>query len=366
MNNKFIKKNWLKNIDRIEDINPERMDTNPKEIRLHRAERLTDFPKTFFNNFINDIKQEDIRLYPDTTLLKKKIAEHFEINKENILLFSGSAVGIKTFMESFCIPDKYVIISKICYPMHFLFPQIQNSKLKYITHNTIKINDNILKMELNLLELFENINHNICCICIANPNSPLGDILTLDNLELILKKASVFDIPVLIDEAYIEFSNSETSIKLLDKYDNLVISKTFSKSFGAAGLRCGYLISNNTIIKSIKKIMYPYEITHITAKFCSKLIDNYNIVKEYIDLIKLERDTIFSICNKNKIKYIESQLNTIHIKPNNIDIIYKYLQENNVRCKFRFINENKYLAISLFISLHKTDLFKTLLNYHNN
>lgn len=364
--NKYIKKDWLNKLDRIEDPNPERNNTFPKEVRLHRAERLTDFPEDFFNDFIKSINQEDIRLYPEVTTLKKNIGKYFNINYENILLFSGSIVCIKTFMENFCIPNKSTIISEICYPFHYIFPKIENTKIEYIKHDIIESNNTILKMKINLSSLIEKINENICCICIANPNSPIGDILSLDEIERILKKALIYNIPVLVDEAYIEFSDAESSIKLLNKYDNLVISKTFSKGFGCAGLRCGYLISNDKIIESIKKIMYQHEITHLTSKFCSHLLDNYNIVYDYTKSIKKEREQIFKLLKLNKIKYVECQLNTISIKPNNIHKLFEYFQKINIRCKLRNINNEIYLVISLFESFHKHKIFETILNYHNN
>ena len=364
--NEYIKKPWLNELIRVEDPNPERVKTTPEETRLHRAERLTDFPETFFNNFIKSINQEDIRLYPEVKSLKKKIGMHFNINDENILLFPGSTVGIKTFMENFCIPNKHVILSKICFPLHFIFPQIENTNIKYIDHDIVESNDVMLKMKINLQNLMDSIDENICCVCIANPNSPIGDVLTLDELELILTKTSLHNIPVLIDEAYIEFSNAETSINLLNKYSNLVISRTFSKGFGCAGLRCGYLISNTKIIESLKKIVYPMEISHLASKFCSQLLDNYSIVNDHTESIKMERETIFEILRTNKIKYIECQLNTINIKPNNIDKLFEHLKNNNVRCKLRKVENENYLALSLFESFHKSDIFKIILNYHNN
>lgn len=365
--NTYLKKDWITKINRVQDTNPERMNTDPPEVRLHRAERLLDFPENMFNSFINEITQEDIRLYPETNILKNKIAKHYNIDDNNILLFAGSLVGIKTFTELFCTSDKSILLSKACYPMHFLFPQMQNSNIKYIEHITEETsNNNILKLKLDFDEFIKNINSELSCICIANPNSPNGDILNINQIEIILMKAKQFTIPVLIDEAYIEFSEVETSINLLQKYDNLAISRTFSKAFGCAGLRCGYICTSINISNSMKKIMYPHEITHVTTKFCSMLLDNMNITYDYTNSIKNERKAIFDICYKNNIKYLDCQLNTIHIKLNNIDKIYEYLINNNVRCKCRNINNEKYLCISLFPSLHTSKIFNHILDYHNN
>ena len=123
--NSYLKKDWITKINRVQDTNPERMNTDPPELRLHRAERLLDFPENIFKSFINKITQEDFRLYPETNILKNKIAKHYNIDDNNILLFAGSLVGIKTFTDLFCTSDKSILLSKACYPMHFLFPIVE-------------------------------------------------------------------------------------------------------------------------------------------------------------------------------------------------------------------------------------------------
>ena len=87
-------------------------------------------------------------------------------------------------------------------------------------------------------------------IYLPNPNSPDGSIVSLENIERIVSKAKKFKIPVLIDEAYIEFSKIN-HIGLIKKYNNLILLKTFSKSTGLAGLRIGYIICHPKVYKLI-------------------------------------------------------------------------------------------------------------------
>lgn len=362
---KYLHKEWLKTLNRVTDNNPERGDKDKNEIRLHRAERLNDFPDSFYNDIKVTINQEDIRLYPDTSKLKNKISQVFNIDSDNVLLFAGSLVGIKTFMELFCLSTKSVLITKECFPMHFLFPKMQDTNIIYINHKIISNNNNILKMQIDFDSLIENITNDICCICISNPNSPLGDTLTLNQIEQILIKAELFRIPVLIDEAYIEFSNATSCVPLLSNYHNLVISRTFSKACGLAGLRAGYLLTSKNISNSMNKIMYPYEISHITSIICCKLLDSMHLVNDYVNSIKIERQKIFDICLDAKVKYLDCQLNTIHLRPKNLTQIYEHYLKNNVKCKCRKINTEDYLCLSIYIGFSESKLFKSLVNFHN-
>ena len=150
---------------------------------------------------------------------------------------------------------------------------------------------------INHLDIINNINDNTCCIVLANPNSPVGDIINLDNIEEIIIKANENDIPILIDEAYIEYAEQESCINFLKKYQNLVISRTFSKALGCAGLRIGYLLGNDDIMEIINKFIPTYEISSLSAKFGSYLLDNQNEIDNYLLLINQEKQKIGEVCN---------------------------------------------------------------------
>ena len=92
------------------------------------------------------------------------------------------------------------------------------------------------KINLDKDYLMKSISSKISLIIIANPNSPTGTLISIKDMEKIIKKANLSNVPILIDEAYYGFSNI-TALPLLKKYRNLIISRTFSKAFGLAGLR---------------------------------------------------------------------------------------------------------------------------------
>ena len=127
----------------------------------------------------------------------------------------------------------------------------------------IKINfDN--NLTLNFKKLLMSINKNVSMIMFANPNSPTGTILQNHEIIKVLKKAKKNNCYVVIDEAYFGFYN-KSALALIKKYSNLIILRTFSKAYGLAGLRSGYIVSNKNNIDQLYKYRPMYEINSIAA-----------------------------------------------------------------------------------------------------
>lgn len=342
MSERFYKKEWLKDIDRIEQ------EENYDCLRLNRAERIPDFDSNFYENFVKTISQEDIKYYPDKNKLIESISNFYKINKNNILLCNGSVIAIKNFLEVFSEKDKEVIISDPCFPMHWIYSLTNNCKLVKIGYTEDFI--------FNIEGILTSINRDTTCICISNPISPMGNIIKLEEIKKILKKADKFDVPVLIDEAYIEFSDQKSCIDLISNHPNLIVSRTFSKALGAAGLRIGFLTGNTELLGIVKKISNPYEVSSVAIKFGIHLLKNYKIVEEYVESIKKERKIIEDILTKNRISYVRSETNTMHIEINK-EGMDSYLKENKICCRIKDIKDKKYLCFSLYPGLSKSDFF---------
>ena len=355
MSNKFLKKEYLNKVTRIHP--PRNQQEVDDRLRLHRAERLYPFNNDFFKKFINSITQEDIRFYPNVHPLKDRLAKCFNLKNNNVFMNNGSSENIRIFYEAFAVKDMEVIITNPCYPMHKIYAQLQNSIIKEIKYN---------KGTIHHTDIITNMNENTCCIVLANPNSPVGDIINLQYIEEIIVKANENNIPILIDEAYIEYAEQESCVHLLKKYKNLVVSRTFSKGLGCAGLRIGYLLGNDDIMAIINKFVPTYEISSIASKFGSYLLDNYKEVEDYLSLIKKEKQIIGKECEKHNIPYILNHINTIHLKPKNLVEIKQYLEDQNILFRTRCLpcDEEEWLAIVLYPNFVDSDIFKKILELH--
>jgi histidinol-phosphate aminotransferase len=159
-------------------------------------------------------------------------------------------------------------------------------------------------------------------VIISNPNSPIGDSFTKDELDSIIQNAEAMDAIVVIDEAYIQFAEDTVSYaQTAFDYDNVIVVKTFSKSVGAAGIRFGYGIANSKITELLNKVKSMYEITGPTIKWVETVVDNYNEIALYTMTVKFNRSKLIRSLSEHY-EVVESQCNWIHTTkldfPNNI------------------------------------------------
>jgi histidinol-phosphate aminotransferase len=118
-------------------------------------------------------------------------------------------------------------------------------------------------------------------VVVENPNGFLGICPTMVQLRRVVEKAAAAGAIALVDEAYFHF-HDQTAVGWIGEFDNLIISRTFSKAFGLAGMRAGYMISGKENIESLKKVRPAYELTSATAALVCGLIDNYGEVEKYL------------------------------------------------------------------------------------
>lgn len=251
---------------------------------LTQNERNLELPDTLMSKFLNSLKFTDFSFYPSLEPLKIKIRNYS--NCDNIFLTPGSDVGIKTIFELYELENKEILTSEYFFPMYQVYADIHNAKLVKTKYRS---------RWFYIQDLIQDITENTKLIILANPNSPMGDIYTLQDIELLLDKG----IPTIIDEAYIELSNAQSAISLIKKYPNLYVTRTFSKGFGAAGCRVGYICTNKDNLALLEKLRLMYEISGVSAKYCEFILDNLNYFKTYMSTLLEEKEKF--------VKYLEKQ-----------------------------------------------------------
>ena len=262
-------KSYLKNIFRK---NNQEDKTKPKLV-LTQNERNYDIDNKLLSNFFSSLNQKDISFYPNTLSLQEKIAKFYNINVKNLLLTPGSSFAIKTIFETFDVKYKNVITSDYFFPMYQVFSDLYQTELRKAKYTDMK---------LTLSSLTNLIDKDTQFIILANPNSPLGDVYKKEQIIELLEKG-VF---VIIDEAYLEFTGEESCIPLINEYKNLIVTKTFSKAYGAAGCRVGFLVSHEDNMEYLSKFRLMYEVNSIGAKYTEFIMDNMNYFQEYFNTMR--------------------------------------------------------------------------------
>lgn len=260
---------------------------------LTQNERNFKLDKTVYSKFLKSIKETDIKFYPDTSKVKKLIAKDLNITTDNLVLTPGSDVAIKTLFEALEFEDGYIITTDYHFPMYKVYSELYNVPIEFVNYKN--------NLAYSVSDILFKITEKTKLIILANPNSPLGDYKSYQELEPVLKTG----IPILIDEAYIELSDKESFVKYLNEYPNLFISKTFSKGFGAAGCRVGFMISNKENIDILSKFRLMYEIPALSAKYIEFILNNKKKYTKYLKKTLKQKSTLVKQL-KNKMPVIDT------------------------------------------------------------
>lgn len=264
-----------------------------------------------------------VNRYPDPLqkVLKNKIAEIKGVKASQIFLGNGSDECIDLLFRLFCRPgiDKAASISP-SYGMYAV-----SARINHIELVEILLNDDYSLDVKRTLEKAKGCS--ILFIC--SPNNPTGKSFPKSQ---ILEVVRGFDGIVVVDEAYIDFSDEGSCLADLNNYPNLAVSQTFSKAYGMAAVRLGMLFGSEELIGWINKIKPPYNINQLTQQFVLDKLKDTDKVRTQIGVIKLERDNVVNRLQglKQIIRVYPSDSNFILIKVEDADNIYNYLINNGV------------------------------------
>jgi len=278
--------------------------------RLDMAERPLDFYPNQFNKFLSTLSQEDFICYPseeDYQLLINKIADLNNIQPNQICLGAGSDLLIKNFFAIKSRRCSYFLSSFPSFPMYSVYGEIFNIYMEKVQF------DRYLNISIDAITA--KINRECSFVVLANPNSPFGDYKNENQLRYLLTFLKAFNVPLLLDEAYVDFAPS-SHIDLISEFDNLFVLRTFSKAWGGAGARCGYICSQADNIKSFKNTRDSFVLTGPTIKYINWLIDNKQSKDQYVvDVI--EQKNKITVELKDKYEIINGYTNWLHIRGNN-------------------------------------------------
>ncbi|MCB0362867.1 MAG: histidinol-phosphate transaminase [Bdellovibrionales bacterium] len=190
---------------------------------------------------------------PQSESLKTCFANLYGVNSDQILMSRGSDEAIDVLIRTFCEPGQSaVVVHPPTFEIYAHLARIQGTRVIEVP---LDINFDLDHLQMRKV-LFE-LNPQIIFLC--SPNNPTGSCLSLNRMEELISAAREKCL-VVVDEAYVEFSQQESWVKRLSEFPNLVVLRTLSKYWGAAGLRCGVAIADPLIIAELKKVLAPYPI----------------------------------------------------------------------------------------------------------
>ncbi len=296
---KYINEN-IKNTVRVF---PEQGRYNYK--RYDMNENPEGLPKEFVQEVLSEITPEYLAIYPEPDKFVKKYAKFVNVNPENILTTNGSDMAIRYILETFGEPGKEVLTVSPSFEMYWVNCCILGLKHKAISYEP--------DFTIDVAKIIDAIGKDTRIVVLLNPNNPMGDIYERDEAEKIIKKAQEVGAMVIVDEAYHYFCKS-SFIDLIDKYDNIVLLRTFSKMLSLAACRLGVVISQPENINYIRNGRLTFDVNSIALLFAEKLIERPEVIQQLITSADEGKEYFYQELDANGYEYIKCMGNFVLIK----------------------------------------------------
>ena len=291
--------------------------------------------------------------YPDSyqTELKERLSEYKNISTKNIFIGNGSDEIIDLIFRVFCNPevDKALTFTPT-FGMYQVAADINNIELiKLPLNDDFQVNTENLKPYLK--------DEKLKLIFICSPNNPTGNCFNETDVEFILNE---FRGIVIIDEAYIDFSDKKSWSKTLETYPNLIVTQTFSKAWALASARVGIAYTSEEIVSLLNKVKMPYSISKLNQQAAIDALDNQSDFKKNIEIILKEKEQlILKLKQLDLVKKIyPSDANFLLVEFDNADKIYKDLVSHNIITR----NRHKLVNNSIRITVGKPEENEKLIN----
>jgi histidinol-phosphate aminotransferase len=298
--------------------------------------------------------QTNLNRYPDPLQLslKEEISKLKNVATYNIFIGNGSDEAIDLLFRAFCEPgSSKAFIFPPTYGMYVVSAAINNVEVKEIplTESFELPPSEKIKVQLSPTGL----------LFICSPNNPTGNSTDLKRIKEI---ASYFNGLVVVDEAYIDFSENKSAISLLEETPNLVVLQTLSKAYGLAGARIGMAFANPDIIAILNKIKPPYNINTLSMKAAQEVLSKNETVSEQINEVKEERSRLET--QLLKLKFVEhifpSDANFILVQFSNSNLVFNALLKAGIVVRNRATQVENCLRITVGTKKENNQLLKIL------
>ena len=317
---------------------------------------LLDANENSLGTVVEDEKNLELNRYPDPAqnVLREKLADYLNVSPTKLFFGVGSDEIIDLLIRIFCDPRKDSILIPIpTYGMYQVACGINDVKVI-----TVPLNKNF---QLDVKSTISAVQKNTKIIFLCSPNNPTGNLLSKKS---VLEIANKFNGIVVIDEAYIDFSEKDSFIKNISKYKNIVITRTFSKAWGLAGIRSGYSIADEFITNLLFKIKAPYNMNKLTANAVLEALSKVKRRDQFVTKLNAEREKLILElrCIKEVKKILKTDANFITFRITNAKEVFTKLAAKGVIIRDRSsqLNLENCLRISIGTSQENKRFIKKL------
>ena len=277
-------------------------------LRYDMNENPVGLPVEFVEKVKKSITPEFLATYPEPHSFTQKYARFIGVREENIITTNGSDMGIRYLLETFGKPGSKVVTVSPSFEMYRI-----NCSLLGLQHISINYNDDL---SFDYQHILNSIDAQTSVVSILNPNNPIGNVFSADEVDIIIQKAHSVGALVIIDEAY-HYYHPITFLSFIHQYDNVVVLRTFSKCFSIAGCRLGVIIGPEHLIQAVTHARLTFDVNSIALLFGEALLDEPEILAQLIESEKQGKVFLISELKKQGYSYMGGAGNYIFIQPKN-------------------------------------------------
>ena len=262
-----------------------------------------------------------VQAYPSYSVFEARLSEYAGVAPERLIITNGSDSAIQLITHVLLSPGDEMVMARPG------FAVIESCALS-AGAKVVSPRYRAPEMAFPLEDLLAAVTERTALIVIVNPNNPTGSLATVEQIEAVLSAHP--KVAVMVDEAYYEFSGV-TAVPLLERYGNLVITRTFSKAFALAGLRLGYALSNPEFIAQLHKVRIPYDVNVLAVVAAEAQLAAPDGWREYVsEVMERAKPMVERFLDERGVAYYPSGGNFLLVRPDNPRAASDYLRENGI------------------------------------
>ncbi|MBU2702634.1 histidinol-phosphate aminotransferase [Sporomusaceae bacterium BoRhaA] len=266
--------------DSLANLAPYHVEDEVWNIKLDANEKTSPLPPVVAEQIEAALQKVCLQRYPASDeKLRQLIASRLGVTAEQIALGCGSSEVLLALCQAFGGAGRKIVFPSPSFSMYGIYTQITDSIVCAVPLNkdfSLPVDDFIAAAQAASLAI------------LCNPNNPTGNILGRESIEKVLSSLTC---PVIVDEAYVEFYGPST-VELLTKYPQLIVARTFSKAYGLAATRVGYMVASPKLIELINKVLLPYHVNALSLAAAEVVCQNQELFEDSIQATMRERERL--------------------------------------------------------------------------
>ncbi|WP_223669350.1 aminotransferase class I/II-fold pyridoxal phosphate-dependent enzyme [Kangiella shandongensis] len=307
------------------------------------------------------ISTECLWRYPDKSGLQTQVSNFYGLNQEQLLLTNGGDEAIELLFKYACLQKRQLILPLPAFSQYLVGKNNWSSSIDLI--------EPLADMRIDLNTAVGCLSEGAILI-LTSPNNPTGELIPYDGLVEVCQQAKSKGAQVFLDEAYIEFACKayDSSLELIQQFDNLVILRTLSKAFGLAGIRCGYLLGQAEIIKQFASLAMPFNLPAPTIEVAKKAFtESAKLeVSNYSKMIAQNRELVGELLFSSGLQLVDSSANFVFIQgcDSKLRLIKAACEKRNIVIKTNLsgltVNDKAVSALRITIPFYLKPLLNAL------